>query len=39
MNIHATQKTELNKILALAAEFATLEGGKDICQRTFGIRQ
>ena len=28
MNQRAIEKTELNKILALAAEFAVLEGGK-----------
>ena len=29
MNIHAIEKTELNKILSLAAEFAVLNGGKE----------
>ena len=28
MNQHAIEKTELNKILALAAAYATLQGGK-----------
>ena len=28
MNIRAIEKTELNKILSIAAEYATLEGGK-----------
>ncbi len=28
MNAHAIEKTELNKILSLTAQFATLEGGK-----------
>ncbi len=29
MNQHAIEKTELNKILAIAAEYAVLEGGKE----------
>ena len=34
MNERAIEKTELNKILALASEYATLEGGKEAL-RTF----
>ena len=29
MNQHAIEKTELNKILAIAATYATLQGGKE----------
>ena len=28
MNKHAIEKTELNKILSIAADYCTLEGGK-----------
>ncbi len=34
MNQRAIEKTELNKILALAAEYAVLDGGKDRLQKT-----
>ena len=32
MNQNAIEKTELNKILSLAAEYAVLEGGKEKLQ-------
>ncbi len=34
MNERAIERTELNKILALVAEYATLEGGKDLLLQT-----
>ena len=34
MNQHAIEKTELNKILALASEYAVLDGGKSLLQNT-----
>lgn len=34
MNQHAIEKTELNKILSIAAEYATLEGGKSRLKTT-----
>ena len=34
MNQRAIEKTELNKILALAAEYAVLEGGKELLRKT-----
>lgn len=34
MNSQATQKTELNKILALASQYAVLEGGKTLLEQT-----
>lgn len=34
MNTKATEKTELNKILAIVAEYATLSGGKEKLKRT-----